>query len=163
DRRVGHVQRVAGVVDRPVHDVAHVGAAGQPLVDLRVRTADDLYRESRRGDRVAGRHRGHRGAETGELALSDRRRCPDMQPALVVVLAMTAWMAWRGRPYVALSSTAAATMLAVDAWFDVMTTPRGHGLFLSWLLAVLVELPLAGICLWIALHAEMVIENRVVL
>ena len=83
--------------------------------------------------------------------------------ALVVVLAMTAWMAWRGRPYVALSSTAAATKLAVDAWFDVMTTPRGHGLFLSWLLAVLVELPLAGICLWIALHAEMVIENRVVL
>jgi hypothetical protein len=83
--------------------------------------------------------------------------------ALVVVLAMTAWNAWRGRPYVALWSTAAATMLMVDAWFDVMTTPRGHGLLLSWFLAIVIELPLAGICLWIALHAEMVIANRVVL
>jgi hypothetical protein len=81
--------------------------------------------------------------------------------ALVVVLALTAYMAWRGHAYVALSSTAAATMLLVDAWFDVMTTPRGHGLLLSLALAVLVELPLAAICLWIALHAEMVIENRV--
>jgi hypothetical protein len=83
--------------------------------------------------------------------------------ALVVVLATTAWMAWRGRPYVALSATAASTMLMVDAWFDVMTTPRGHGLLLSWLLAIVIELPLAGICLWIALHAEMVIANRVVI
>ena len=83
--------------------------------------------------------------------------------ALVAVLALTAYLAYRGRPWVALSSTAAATMLLVDAWFDVMTTPRGHGLLVSWLLAVVVEVPLAGICLWIALHAEMVIANRVVL
>ena len=82
--------------------------------------------------------------------------------ALVAVLALTAYMAYRGRPWVALSSTAAATMLLVDAWFDVMTTPRGHGLLVSWLLAVVVEVPLAGICLWIAMHAEMVIANRVV-
>jgi hypothetical protein len=83
--------------------------------------------------------------------------------ALVAVLGLTAYLAYRGRPWVALSSTAAATMLLVDAWFDVMTTPRGHGLWLSWLLAIFVEVPLAGICLWIALHAEMVIANRVVL
>jgi hypothetical protein len=83
--------------------------------------------------------------------------------AVVLVLALTGFMAWRGWPYVALSATAAATTLLVDAWFDVMTTPRGHGLLLSWALAVVVELPLAGICLWIALHAEMVIANRVVI
>src|SRR5947209_756789 len=82
--------------------------------------------------------------------------------ALVVVLALTAHLAWRARPQVALAATAAATMLLVDAWFDVMTTPRGHGLLLSWTLAILVELPLAGTCLWIALHAETVIANRVV-
>ena len=80
--------------------------------------------------------------------------------ALVVVLALTAWQAWRARPRVALAATAAATMLMVDAWFDVMTTPRGHGLWLSWLLAIVVEVPLAGICLWIALHAEHVITYR---
>ena len=80
---------------------------------------------------------------------------------LIAVLALTALLAWWARPEVALTSTAAATMLLVDAWFDVMTTPRGHGLLLSWALAALVEVPLAGICLWIALHAEMVIANRV--
>jgi hypothetical protein len=82
--------------------------------------------------------------------------------ALVAILALTGFLAWRGRPQVALAATATATMLAVDAWFDVLTTPRGHGLALSLALAVLVELPLAAICLWIALHASVVIENRVV-
>ena len=81
--------------------------------------------------------------------------------ALVAVLALTAYMAYRGRPWVALSSTAAATMLLVDAWFDVMTTPARHGLLMAVVLAVLVELPLAGICLWIAWHAEQVMEYRV--
>jgi hypothetical protein len=61
---------------------------------------------------------------------------------------------------VALAATAAATMLAVDAWFDVLTTPRGRGLAVSLALAGLVELPLAAICLWIALHAAQVIEHR---
>jgi hypothetical protein len=79
---------------------------------------------------------------------------------LVVVLAITAYYAWRGRPRVALPATAAATMLIVDAWFDVLTTPRDEGLALSIILAAAVELPLAGICLWIALHAEQVVERR---
>ncbi|OLE29804.1 MAG: hypothetical protein AUG44_02855 [Actinobacteria bacterium 13_1_20CM_3_71_11] len=65
---------------------------------------------------------------------------------LVVVLAMTAYLAWRARPHVALSATAAATMLLVDAWFDVLTTPRGHGWLMSVVLAGLIELPLASIC-----------------
>jgi hypothetical protein len=83
--------------------------------------------------------------------------------ALVIVLALTGYLAWQGRPQVALSATAAATMLLVDAWFDVMTTPRGHGWLLSVVLAALIELPLAAICLWIGLHASVVIEHRVVL
>lgn len=82
---------------------------------------------------------------------------------LIAVLALTAYMAWRGRPNVALASTAAATMLMVDAWFDVMTTPRGGGFMMSLALALFVELPLAAICLWIGLHAAQVIESRVVL
>jgi hypothetical protein len=81
---------------------------------------------------------------------------------LIAVLALTGYLAWRGRPRVALAATAAATMLAVDAWFDVMTTPRGRGLVVSLVLAGLVEVPLAGICLWIALHAAQVTEHRAV-
>ena len=83
--------------------------------------------------------------------------------ALVAVLALTAHLAWRASPHVALAATAAATMLLVDAWFDVLTTPRRHGLAVSLALAVLVEIPLAAICLWIALHASVVIEHRLVL
>src|SRR2546430_2956979 len=59
--------------------------------------------------------------------------------ALIVVLALTGLLAWLARPQVALAATAAATMLFVDAWFDVMTTPRGHGLGMSIALAALVE------------------------
>jgi hypothetical protein len=79
---------------------------------------------------------------------------------LIVVLLITAYYAWRGRPRVALPATAAATMLVVDAWFDVLTTPRTMDLVVAVVLAVVVELPLAGICLWIALHAEQVVERR---
>jgi hypothetical protein len=80
--------------------------------------------------------------------------------ALVAVLATTAVLAWRGRPQVTMSATAAATMLLVDAWFDVLTTRRGNGLWVSVLLAGGAEIPLALICLWIALHASQVIEGR---
>ncbi len=74
--------------------------------------------------------------------------------ALVVVLATTAVLAWRGRPRVTMAATAAATMLFVDAWFDVLTTPRGGGRWLAVLLAGVAEVPLALICLWIALRAS---------
>jgi hypothetical protein len=82
---------------------------------------------------------------------------------LIGVLATTAVQAWRGRPQVALAATAAATMLLVDAWFDVLTTPRGDSMAVSVLLAAVVEIPLALLCLWIARHAAQVIESRAVL
>ena len=80
--------------------------------------------------------------------------------ALVCVLATTAVLGWRGRPRVTMAATAAATMLFVDAWFDVLTTPRGGGRWVSVVLAAGVEIPLALICLWIALHATRVLEAR---
>lgn len=81
---------------------------------------------------------------------------------LIGVLATTAVLAWRGRPQVTMAATATATMLFVDAWFDVLTTPRSE-LLVSVVLAAVVELPLAMICLWIALHASQVIEGRVMM
>ncbi len=83
--------------------------------------------------------------------------------ALVFVLAATAVLAWRGRPQVTIAATATATMLFVDAWFDVLTTPRGGERWLSLLLAAGVELPLAATCLWIALHASRAIEAQAAL
>jgi hypothetical protein len=80
---------------------------------------------------------------------------------LVVVLAATAYFAWRGSPQVAFAANSAATLLVVDAWFDVLTTPRDDGLSLSIALALLFELPLAAVCLWLATHTRQVLRRRV--
>jgi hypothetical protein len=78
---------------------------------------------------------------------------------LIVVLLVTAYLAWRGSPQVGLLAAAAATMLCVDAWFDV-TTSRHSDVPAAVLSAVLLELPLAAVCGWIALHVDQVVERR---
>ena len=78
---------------------------------------------------------------------------------LAVLLIATAWLAWRGNRHVGMTATALATVLLVDAWFDVVTAPRGE-LTDAVLEAVLAELPLAIMCLWIARHVDRVIERR---
>jgi hypothetical protein len=78
---------------------------------------------------------------------------------LIVVLLVTAYLAWRGRRLVGLLAASTATMLVVDAWFDV-TTSRRSDVPSAILSAVLVELPLAVVCGWIALNVNQVIERR---
>ncbi|ASW54488.1 hypothetical protein [Plantactinospora sp. KBS50] len=79
---------------------------------------------------------------------------------LVVALALTAVLAYRGHRRVAMAATATAVLLLVDAWFDVTTTPYGPDLLFSAALALVVELPLAGLCLWIAWHSDRVVQRR---
>jgi hypothetical protein len=78
---------------------------------------------------------------------------------LIVVLLLTATVAWRGSRHVGLLAASTATMLVVDAWFDVTTSPPADvpSAILS---AVLLELPLAVVCGWIALHVDQVVERR---
>jgi hypothetical protein len=95
----------------------------------------------------------------GSVKVNDRLAWVGFDVALVVMLAVTAYLAWRGRPKVALAATALATMLAVDAWFDVNTSPAGVERKIAIGLAV-VEVALAGVCLWIALHAATVVRRR---
>lgn len=78
---------------------------------------------------------------------------------LIVVLLATAYAAWRGLRLVGLLAASTATILIVDAWFDVTTSRRADR---PWavLSAVLVELPLAVVCGWIALHADQVVGRR---
>jgi hypothetical protein len=78
---------------------------------------------------------------------------------LIAALLATAYFAWRGWRHVGVLAAATATMLVVDAWFDV-TTSRRADLGSAVLSAVLVELPLAVVCGWIALHVDQVIERR---
>jgi hypothetical protein len=78
---------------------------------------------------------------------------------LIVVLLLTAYVAWRGNRLVGLLATITATMLVVDAWFDTTTANRADRP-MAILSAALVELPLAVLCGWIALHVDQVIERR---
>lgn len=78
---------------------------------------------------------------------------------LAAMLLATAYAAWRGRPFVGPLAASVATMLVVDAWFDVTMSGR-PGVADAIVSATLVELPLAAVCGWIALHADRVVETR---
>jgi len=81
---------------------------------------------------------------------------------LMLALASTAYFALRRSRYLATAATATATLLVVDAWFDVLTTP-GVQRIESILLAAFVELPLAAVCVWLSWHTQQLEEQRIVL
>lgn len=78
---------------------------------------------------------------------------------LIVVLLTTAYLAWRGNRFVGLLATITATMLVVDAWFDVTTSNRA-GRPMAVLSALFIELPLAAVCGWITMNVDRVVERR---
>jgi hypothetical protein len=57
----------------------------------------------------------------------------------------------RGDARVALTASATAALLLTDAWFDV-TTSQGAELVQAWVLALLLELPIAAWCARLALR-----------
>jgi hypothetical protein len=65
--------------------------------------------------------------------------------ALLCLLAMTAWAAWRRRQVVIVAALVTGTMLVVDAWFDIVTDSSTGDLVISVLTAVFGELPLAAL------------------
>lgn len=79
---------------------------------------------------------------------------------LALTLLRTGWLAARGRDHVELPAVATATLLIVDAWFDVLTSPTRTSALFALGSAVFVELPLAALCIWIVYHAEQVRSQR---
>jgi len=69
---------------------------------------------------------------------------------LVITIIMTAYFAFKVDSRVQLPATATATLLIVDAWFDVMTAGRRGDVGLALLMAVCIELPAAFGSLWVA-------------
>jgi hypothetical protein len=82
--------------------------------------------------------------------------------ALLVGLAATAYMAWRGRPAVIFPALVTATLLVCDAWFDTTTAQRSDVL-VSALSAVLLELPMAAVLIAavVLVHRQVVVAPRV--
>jgi hypothetical protein len=78
----------------------------------------------------------------------------------LITLASTGFFALRRSRYLALAAASTATLLVTDAWFDVMTSPRHH-LPQAIVLAVFIELPLAGICAWLSYHTEHLADRRI--
>jgi hypothetical protein len=73
---------------------------------------------------------------------------------LALMLVAVALTAWRGSAWLEAAAASAATLLVVDAWFDVLTASNGTELAIAIVEAVFVELPLALLCLWLTRGAE---------
>jgi hypothetical protein len=68
---------------------------------------------------------------------------------LVLAIVTTAFLAFRIDPRIELSATTTATLLFVDAWFDIMTSNH-HQVLEAVVLALLVEIPAAVFTLSLA-------------
>ena len=73
--------------------------------------------------------------------------------ALLTAFAATAWCAVRASDWLVPAAAATGTLLACDAWFDVVTSNSGERLE-AVLQAALAELPLAAICWFIVYDVE---------
>ena len=74
--------------------------------------------------------------------------------ALALLLIGVAVAAWRRSPWLEGAATAAATLLFVDAWFDILTSSSRGELIGAILEATIVELPMALFCLFLARAVE---------
>jgi hypothetical protein len=73
---------------------------------------------------------------------------------LAVMFLSTAVAAYRRSPWVGALAAATGTLLITDAWFDIVLESHADERRNSILLAVLVELPTAAVCFWIAYRTE---------
>ncbi|MGN6377622.1 MAG: hypothetical protein ACTHNU_01590 [Gaiellales bacterium] len=80
--------------------------------------------------------------------------------ALAAALAATGFAVLRRSWLIPIVATMAATMLLCDAWFDVVTARGRMTLGVAVVEAMFAELPLAVVCLWIAINVETVLADR---
>jgi lysylphosphatidylglycerol synthetase-like protein (DUF2156 family) len=73
---------------------------------------------------------------------------------LVFAIVRTAYMAFRTDERVQLSATATATLLIVDAWFDITTSSNRSEFLAALVLAAFVEIPAAIFSLYLAHHVN---------
>lgn len=79
---------------------------------------------------------------------------------LFLALGTTAVLVLRRSLLMGAAGTWSAALLVADAWFDVVTAPAGRPLVEAVALAALIELPLAGLCLWVLIRAREIARVR---
>jgi hypothetical protein len=77
---------------------------------------------------------------------------------LAVALTATAIMASRRSPFAEVTATVTGTLLVCDAWFDVLTSRGVSDTAQAVALALLVELPIAALCFWMARNLARAVE-----
>jgi hypothetical protein len=78
---------------------------------------------------------------------------------LLFALSRTAWLAWRRSPFLVNIASVTATMLVIDAWFDITSSGSAHERWLAVVTAAFVELPLAAFSIRLARQAQKLIVN----
>jgi hypothetical protein len=73
---------------------------------------------------------------------------------LCALLLRTGWTALKGREQSELTAAMTGTLLLVDAWFDTLSASHTLEFVTALAMAVFVELPLAGLCLWIVARVD---------
>jgi|SRR5947209_4542892 len=73
---------------------------------------------------------------------------------LLIAMVRTGYMALQGRRQAELPAVATATLLIVDAWFDVTTAQPGWPLMQAVLEAIFIELPTAALAFYISRRVE---------
>ncbi len=81
---------------------------------------------------------------------------------LLLILAMgrTAYLGFREDARMEIPATATATLLIVDAWFDVMTSASREAAAVAIFFAVVAELPIAFFSLYVAFRANARLAQR---
>ena len=70
--------------------------------------------------------------------------------ALAVLFLVTAFAAWRRRPWLPAVAAATGALLVTDAWFDVLLESRSDDRAVALVEAFAAELPLAALCFTVA-------------
>ena len=79
--------------------------------------------------------------------------------ALAVALTSTAVLTLRRSPLAEIAATVTGTLLVCDAWFDVLTSHGSGNVAQALAEALLLELPLAALCFWIARNFAHALES----
>src|SRR5689334_12417890 len=82
---------------------------------------------------------------------------------LFLVLAWTAWAAVSSSRWLPVAASLNAAFLVIDAWFDVITAPGHRELAMALASALLIELPLAAVSIWLAVNGQRIFEHQVTL
>lgn len=77
---------------------------------------------------------------------------------LGIALASTAVLVARRSPFAEVTATITGTLLVCDAWFDVLTSRGSSDIAQAVASALLIELPLAALCFWMARNLAHAVE-----